>query len=96
MTATRSVPWSTMDTRLNGEEIANAASIASIPYSPDLAPLLSGIRGSNFRELLLDGLRLVHQVYGSEATQVVGFKDVWATEFVPGFSSRFLVVGLFA
>ena len=30
LAATRSVSWSTMGTRLNGEEIANAASIASI------------------------------------------------------------------
>ena len=56
---------------------------------PDLAPLLSSIRGANFRELFLDGLRLVHEVYGSGATRVVGFKDVWTTEFVPGFLETF-------
>lgn len=89
LSLTKSVPWSEIDTRFDGEEIAKAASIASMPYSPDLAPLLSSIRGANFRELFLDGLRLVHEVYGSGATRVVGFKDVWTTEFVPGFLETF-------
>ena len=85
----RSVRWSEVRTDCNGEGIAQAASVASMPYSPDLSPYLCQLRGPNFHELLVDGLRLVKKVYGCESTRVVGFKEVWTTEFVPGFLHAF-------
>ena len=69
--------------------LASSLATAAEPYSPDLAPHLSGLRGNTCLDVLSGGMDLISKVYGGADCQVVGFKEVWVTEFVPAFLGGF-------
>jgi len=51
------------------------------PYSPLLIPYLNKLPGSNFKETFVNGIDIIRQAYGDNKTKIVGFKDVWTSEF---------------
>jgi len=66
-------------------------------YSGTLVPLLDNMEGDTYRTILDSMLALVLEAYGGPRTEVVGFKEVWMTEFIPILArawkdARFLVV----
>lgn len=50
-------------------------------YSPLLIPHLSKLEGSNYKQILSNGLDIIHHTYGNNKTKLVGFKEVWTNEF---------------
>ncbi|WP_285906087.1 sulfotransferase family protein [Pseudodesulfovibrio pelocollis] len=58
-------------------------------YSPLLAPRAGSAGGATYAELLEELLTLIREEYGDRATGIVGFKEVWATEFVPALARTF-------
>jgi len=56
------------------------------PYSPKLMPHLHEIVGATYTEIFGSMLELIrrHQAKGSES--IIGFKEVWADEFIPGIA----------
>jgi hypothetical protein len=51
------------------------------PYSPAIAPLLEKMRGSTFVELFDHAYEIIRESYGDERSEMVGFKEVWTSEF---------------
>lgn len=66
-------------------------------YSQALAPLLGSLEGGTYREILENLLGRVRAAYGKPETEVIGFKEVWSTEFIPAIArtwpeTRFITV----
>jgi LPS sulfotransferase NodH len=53
------------------------------PFSPLLAPHLDQVRGGTYRELFDSMLQLLAQYYDKPDSAYLGFKEVWADEFIP-------------
>lgn len=58
-------------------------------YSKNLIPYLDNIKGSTYAETLSSALQQIENCYGDDETIVTGFKEVWATEFIPFFLNSF-------
>ena len=55
-------------------------------YSGSVAPFLNELAGNSYREMLESLLGSIREAYAGPETTVVGFKEVWTTEFVPAIA----------
>ena len=53
------------------------------PFSPLLAPHLGQIKGTTYAELFQSMLQLLENHYDKSGSVYLGFKEVWADEFIP-------------
>lgn len=66
-------------------------------FSQAIVPYISQTEGSTYKEILNSFITHILKAYGDSKTEVVGFKEVWLTEFVPSLARmdtdfRFLII----
>lgn len=66
-------------------EIAESVRQCCVQYSASLTPYLDNLRGATYRDYLRSMLEQIDACYGGGSRAISGFKEVWATEFVPFF-----------
>jgi len=64
-------------------ELLEASHQRCTSYSPSLAPYVSDISGTSYWDYVLAMHDRIGAAYGGPATAYTGFKEVWATEFLP-------------
>lgn len=57
--------------------------IASRPFSPKIEKYIDNMKGSTFKEFLSSCISIIGLAYGKPKSNIIGFKIVWACEFVP-------------
>lgn len=66
-------------------------------FSQTLVPFIAQTNGSTYKEILDSFITHIYKAYGNSNTTVVGFKEVWLTEFIPTLARsysdfRFLII----
>ncbi|HOE11889.1 MAG TPA: sulfotransferase [bacterium] len=56
------------------------------PYSPKLMPHLHEIAGATYTEIFGSMLELIRRYQAKGRGSIIGFKEVWADEFIPGIA----------
>jgi hypothetical protein len=65
------------------EELRRVVAARTEPFSPAIIPHLDRLSFESFESTFRSGLDVVRESYGGSGTRVVGFKEVWNTEFIP-------------
>lgn len=58
----------------------------STPHSPHTANCVDDLEGTTYAELFDQMVQLTRDAYGSRDEEIVGFKEVWTSEFAPAIA----------
>lgn len=59
----------------------------ALQEAPELTPLLAGLRGETYEEVIANALRAIGSTHGRSA--YVGWKEVWIVDFLPALARAF-------
>jgi hypothetical protein len=71
------------------DHLRQAVRKTGTPYSPLIMDMLDSIRGGSYDAILSSMLDLLRRGYGKPGAIMLGFKTVWANEFIPAVSRNY-------